>query len=354
MAHQPPQRSRAPYDDFGGYYPPPPHDAYHGPQPSRRHKSERRPSTAHDAYDAYDGPQSPRRHTSERRPRRHSPDVAPQVDEYVPRRGHSRREPPNALGMSKPAASGRRARSPPPYYAPEPLSREPRRESWHEDARREPRHSRHESDPRRAYGYDNGGYKPVPKEKHHRRSHHEEPEYRPRRDHMDPPADYTRHRPRDRDDAGYRPRTAGPLSPDQRHRARDSVPSTSFGSEEEVLRRRARSHDRAKSRDVYPPRGRDHDMPPHSSKPSSSARRKSAPAPPLASTPKTPKKQWWQNPYVQAGARTAFTAGAQAVMQNRHDPSPWLGAKGAKVATAALGAALMDGLGGKKQNQKRR
>ncbi|PHH88344.1 hypothetical protein CDD83_7642 [Cordyceps sp. RAO-2017] len=46
---------------------------------------------------------------------------------------------------------------------------------------------------------------------------------------------------------------------------------------------------------------------------------------------------------VKAGARTAFSAGAQAAMQSRHDPSPWFGAKGAKVATAALGAALVDG-----------
>ncbi|RCI16480.1 hypothetical protein L249_1736 [Ophiocordyceps polyrhachis-furcata BCC 54312] len=54
-------------------------------------------------------------------------------------------------------------------------------------------------------------------------------------------------------------------------------------------------------------------------------------------------QQWWANPLVKAGARTAFSAGAQAAMQSRNDPSPWLGAKGAKVATAALGAALVDG-----------
>lgn len=93
-------------------------------------------------------------------------------------------------------------------------------------------------------------------------------------------------------------------------------------------------------------RGRDRDV--SHAKPtsaSSSSRRKSAPAP----TSSAAKKQaWWQNPLVQAGARTAFTAGAQAAMQNRKDPAPWLGSKGAKVATAALGAALMDGFGSKK------
>lgn len=54
------------------------------------------------------------------------------------------------------------------------------------------------------------------------------------------------------------------------------------------------------------------------------------------------------NPLVKAGARTALSAGAQAAMNSRSDPSPWLGAKGAKVATAALGAALVDGFMGQK------
>jgi hypothetical protein len=51
---------------------------------------------------------------------------------------------------------------------------------------------------------------------------------------------------------------------------------------------------------------------------------------------------------VQAGARTAFTAGAQAAMKSGHESGPWLGPKGAKVATAALGAALVDGFMGQK------
>lgn len=57
--------------------------------------------------------------------------------------------------------------------------------------------------------------------------------------------------------------------------------------------------------------------------------------------------QWWKNPMLQAGARTALTAGAQAAMNNRGSQGPWMGSKGAKVATAALGAALMDGFMGK-------
>lgn len=57
---------------------------------------------------------------------------------------------------------------------------------------------------------------------------------------------------------------------------------------------------------------------------------------------------WWQNKAVQARARTALTAGAQAAFRSRDERGEWLGAKGAKVATAALSAALVDGfLGGK-------
>ncbi|KLP08398.1 Uncharacterized protein Y057_13743 [Fusarium fujikuroi] len=61
-----------------------------------------------------------------------------------------------------------------------------------------------------------------------------------------------------------------------------------------------------------------------------------------------PRNAWWQNPMVQAGARTAFTAGAQAAMKSGRESGPWLGPKGAKVATAALGAALVDGFMGQK------
>lgn len=56
----------------------------------------------------------------------------------------------------------------------------------------------------------------------------------------------------------------------------------------------------------------------------------------------------WQNPMVQAGARNAFTAGAQAALKSKNDTGPWIGPKGAKVATAALGAALVDGFLGHK------
>ncbi|KAK1998140.1 hypothetical protein LX36DRAFT_656816 [Colletotrichum falcatum] len=41
-------------------------------------------------------------------------------------------------------------------------------------------------------------------------------------------------------------------------------------------------------------------------------------------------------------AQTAFRVGSQAAMQMRDEPGPWIGEKGTRVATAALGAALVD------------
>ncbi|KAK2020589.1 hypothetical protein LX32DRAFT_669117 [Colletotrichum zoysiae] len=41
-------------------------------------------------------------------------------------------------------------------------------------------------------------------------------------------------------------------------------------------------------------------------------------------------------------AQTAFRVGSQAAMEMRGEPGPWIGEKGTRVATAALGAALVD------------
>ncbi|KAL0937857.1 uncharacterized protein CTRU02_207588 [Colletotrichum truncatum] len=41
-------------------------------------------------------------------------------------------------------------------------------------------------------------------------------------------------------------------------------------------------------------------------------------------------------------AQTAFRVGSQAAYQMRNEPGPWIGEKGTRVATAALGAALVD------------
>lgn len=45
---------------------------------------------------------------------------------------------------------------------------------------------------------------------------------------------------------------------------------------------------------------------------------------------------------IAAAVRTAFEAGAVAALKLRDDPSPLLGAKGSKIATAALAAAVVD------------
>ncbi|KAK1973452.1 hypothetical protein LZ30DRAFT_610770 [Colletotrichum cereale] len=41
-------------------------------------------------------------------------------------------------------------------------------------------------------------------------------------------------------------------------------------------------------------------------------------------------------------AQTAFRVGSQAALEMRSEPGPWIGEKGTRVATAALGAALVD------------
>lgn len=53
-------------------------------------------------------------------------------------------------------------------------------------------------------------------------------------------------------------------------------------------------------------------------------------------------KRTLTNANWQRAAGQAFRAGATAMYELRHDQSPWLGPKGVKVATAALGAGVMD------------
>ena len=56
-----------------------------------------------------------------------------------------------------------------------------------------------------------------------------------------------------------------------------------------------------------------------------------------------------------AFATSAFQAGASAAYKARADPGPWMGKKGTKVATAALGAGIVDVIGsGMKGGKKKR
>ncbi|KAH6688951.1 hypothetical protein F5X68DRAFT_260542 [Plectosphaerella plurivora] len=57
---------------------------------------------------------------------------------------------------------------------------------------------------------------------------------------------------------------------------------------------------------------------------------------------------------VGAAARVALQAGAQAAYKLRNDPSPWVGEKGVRVASAALGAGIVDGIVGNKHSKMRK
>ena len=55
---------------------------------------------------------------------------------------------------------------------------------------------------------------------------------------------------------------------------------------------------------------------------------------------KTPAAK--SNSALSKAVRVALEAGAVAALKQRHDPSPWIGMKGTKVAAAAIGAAAID------------
>ena len=54
----------------------------------------------------------------------------------------------------------------------------------------------------------------------------------------------------------------------------------------------------------------------------------------------------------QRAAASAMKAGASAAYDLRNDSSPWIGPKGIKVATAAIGAAIVDGFGHEEHQQR--
>ncbi|OAA40321.1 hypothetical protein NOR_05882 [Metarhizium rileyi] len=112
--------------------------------------------------------------------------------------------------------------------------------------------------------------------------------------------------------------------------------------------RRPHSHDRMSDDDPVhsrPPPSRHARVPRSRSSASSASRpaRRESPAPP-----------WWQNPVVRTCAITAASTALSAALDSRGDPGDWKGAKGAKVAVASLGSALVDGfLGHKHPNSMR-
>lgn len=317
---------------------PPSPDAYYGsddsPAPSRNRPTKydsprqgrsggppqnlrRAPSPSQYAPEPESPRRPPRASRSAREP--HFPEAFegrhPPVDPYAPNPNYYPSPPESRSRSSRPEREPRESREPREWREPRETrearpprdsrdSREPR--EWR-DAR-EPREGREARKPR-----DLGDSRePRPRAYYDR-----EPEYAPRSSRGPP-------------DSG--PRSRGPRYP------------TSDGEDDYSTRRqRPRSqqqpqpyHDRAPTaaRDRPPPATRGRQPP---------ARRNSMPT-----ASKAKRAAWWQNPMLQAGARTAFTAGAQAAMKSQNDPSPWLGAKGARVATAAIGAALVDGFMGQK------
>ncbi|KAG6019759.1 hypothetical protein E4U41_003120 [Claviceps citrina] len=57
---------------------------------------------------------------------------------------------------------------------------------------------------------------------------------------------------------------------------------------------------------------------------------------------------WWQNPVLRTCALTALSTGLAVALDSRGDPGQWKGAKGAKVAVATVGSAVVDGFLGQK------
>ncbi|CAG1982164.1 unnamed protein product [Fusarium graminearum] len=378
--HQPRQHSR-PYrydDDFIAPDPERTYDPYDDAPPRR---VRREPAT-----DASSGP-PPRRYKSERGRRPRSPGRPVYRDESISDdrgpgyRKRSHRYEPERRGHS--AGPDRRSRnlSPPPFGPPpdsprrKARSARPERESYrpereHRQSSREPRPGREhdlpvrdkrggrpERDPRyednnpSSYPYNRDPYaqgtpqRGYPDESREtRRTQNRDPDsaYPPRRHGKSVPA---ASRSRSRGRAG-RTRYSDSESDteDDHHIAGAAGAGAGAGAAAAASRRRPRSQGRER-------RGRNHEKSPDRGRPPVTQKARGAPSGRRSSMPASTKNKaaaWWQNPLVQAGARTAFTAGAQAAMKSGKESGPWLGPKGAKVATAALGAALVDGFMGQK------
>lgn len=365
------------------------HDYFHPPpgmydDDPRSYGSQPPPRTR--GYD--DDVTVPRRGKSERR-RPRSPDLdADGYDGYYtakPSRHRSRRDakprpPPQVIQDSR-LPPPPEVVSPPPFVPEPPIHDKPsRQERRHRekhydrgDFEERPRRSEKPSSRRRRSSmpplehgapYDYEPYPTVfdprskarpPKEYHRRVEPEPEPPRRSRRRSSPPlpPVEPRPRRDRDRRDRDmYEPRPLPREREGRRHRGSpDGGAAAAYYSHGALPSRpRARSHGRPSRPRYYedddlspapPPRTRGRPPPAKAGRPHGGGgprpRRNSMPAEGGDSKP------WWQNKTVQAGARTAAIAGAQAAFRSKDDSGPWLGPKGAKVATAALSAALVDG-----------
>ncbi|KAL6917461.1 hypothetical protein FSST1_008956 [Fusarium sambucinum] len=376
--HQPRQQSR-PYRYDDDFVAPDPERSYNPYDEAPPRRVRREPAT-----DASSGP-PPRRYKSERGRRPRSPGRPVYRDESMADdggpeyRNHSHRYEPERRGHS--VGPNRRSRklSPPPFGPPpdsprrKARSARPERESYrpeyeHRQSSREPRPRRErdvpvrderagrpERDPRykndspSSYPYNRDPYTQGPPQRGYpdeareaRRAQNRDPDsdYFPRRHGRSvPPADRSRSRGRT---GRSRHSDSGSDTEDDHYVA--GAAGAGAGAAAAASRRRSRSQGRDR-------RGRNLQQSPSRGRPPITQKARGAPSGRRSSMPASTKNKaaaWWQNPMVQAGARTAFTAGAQAAMKSGKESGPWLGPKGAKVATAALGAALVDGFMGQK------
>ncbi|CAH0014856.1 unnamed protein product [Clonostachys rhizophaga] len=276
-------------------------------RPSRRHKSEHRRAPA-DAYD--DAYEKPSRRRSRRDPGPDRPEIV--HDPYYGKK-HSAHDPTS------------------PSYSRE-TERSRRRDEDRDREHHSRRHERRSMPPPTREPYDSY---PAPGYSQDRKSDRRSKKYR-----AEPEPRSSRHHRRPSPSPEPRPRRHEPPMPRSKgghYRDYDDH----YGAPPP---RRARSHERPKYDFDRPSRGRPDDHGSSRSKEAPTSRRKSVPA-----SPKNKGNPWWQNPMLQAGARYAFTAGAQAALRNKDEQGPWMGPKGAKVATAALSAALVDGIIAQKQ-----
>ncbi|RBR25013.1 uncharacterized protein FIESC28_02180 [Fusarium coffeatum] len=381
--HQPRQQSR-PYrydDDFGAPEPGRPYNPYDERDAAPPRRVRREPAT-----DATSG-SPPRRYKSERGRRPRSPGRPDRRDESMTddrgpdTRHRTHRYESERRGRSAGPDRTSRNLSPPPFGPPPDSPRRKARSARpdHESSRPEreyrqssrepkpgrgrefPSRSKRGGRPERDYRYDNDGPSSYPYDR--------DPYVRgqPRRGDPDGPRDSRRSRnwapdsdspprrhgrsvppaARSRSHGrGRRSRYSDSESDSENDRYATGVAAAGAGAAGAAAaggRRRPRSQGRDR-------RGRNSAQSPIRGRPPVTQKGRDAPSGRRSSMPASTKNKaaWWQNPMVQAGARTAFTAGAQAAMKSGKESGPWLGPKGAKVATAALGAALVDGFMGQK------
>ncbi|KAK0616857.1 hypothetical protein B0T14DRAFT_568427 [Immersiella caudata] len=225
----------------------------------------------------------------------------------------------------------------------------------------------------------------LPRRSKSQRNPQPEP-YNPRRAYPSPPSDYSdsprdRDRRRPRSPPPYRDReTRSPSPPRRRDRDRDHRPRRP--SLETYPTAPPRPNNRP-PRSPSPLRHRDRDSRREAPAPTRSGRYRSpspprktprpsagdAPRPGLSRSKTTgaaaaafAKERFNNlNPQWKAAAMAAIQAGGMAALQARKQPGGWNGQKGAKIATAALGAAAMgalkkdkdEGSGGRKGDGKR-